>query len=274
MTYKTIAVHTEAGAANRVKLALDLARRHDATLIGVAAGMWRPPVALIGPDLGGFSADIIESGREQVEVELKSAAGEFRRLTECKDVKTEWRSVADFPHTALCDAANAADLIVLGPLEPYTVGAEYRSANLGDVLIGAGRPLLVVPEGVSQLKAQNIVVAWKNTREARRAIADALPFMVQASSVVLVQVRERGEESETISDAKAFLARHGVNVRSEIRDLKASTVEDELVQYARGIDADLIVAGAYGRSRLREWVFGGVTRGLAAQRSIVCLLSH
>jgi nucleotide-binding universal stress UspA family protein len=267
-------VHVEAGAESRVKLALQLANSHQATLIGVAAGMWPPPVVVMGPDVGVVSAEMIEAGREQVETELNIAAALFQKLTECKGVKTEWRAVVDFPHAVLCSAANAADLVVVGPLDPYTLGSEYSSVNPGDVLIGAGRPVLVVPKSVSEIRARKVVAAWKNTREARRALADALPFLTRAESVVLTQVRERNGVDESLSDAQAFLSRHGVKVSADVREMKASTVDEELVQCATAVDADLIVAGAYGRSRLREWVFGGVTRGLLSQRSIACQLSH
>ncbi len=273
MAYSVIAVHVEAGAGERVKAALQLAKSCDAVLIGVAAGMWQPPVVVMGPDVGVVSADMIEAGREQVEADLKVASSLFQKLTEGKGVRTEWRPAIEFPHEALCNAANAADLIVVGPLDPYSVGAEYRSVNPGDVLIGAGRPLLVVPESIGEIKAQKIVAAWKNTREARRALADALPLLSKAESVLLTEVKERNGD-DSLSDACSFLARHGVKVSAESREMKAPSVDEELVQCARAFGADLIVAGAYGRSRLREWIFGGVTRGLLVQRAIACQFSH
>jgi nucleotide-binding universal stress UspA family protein len=273
MTYSVIAVHVDAGAEKRVKAALQLAKSCDATLIGVVAGMWQPPVVVMGPDIGVVSADLIEAGREQVEADLKVASSLFQRLIEGKGVKTEWRSAVEFPHEALCNAANAADLIVVGSLDPYSVGAEYRSVNPGDVLIGAGRPVLVVPEGIGEIKAQKIVAAWKNTREARRALVDAQPLLAKAESVLLTEVRERNGDN-SLSDASSFLARHGVKVNADSREMKAPTVDEELVQRARIFGADLIVAGAYGRSRLREWIFGGVTRGLLVQRAIACQFSH
>jgi nucleotide-binding universal stress UspA family protein len=272
MTYSVIAVHVEAGADQRVKAALQLAKSYDATLIGVAAGMWQPPVVVMGPDVG-VSAEMIEAGREQVEADLVAAASLFEKLTECKGVKTEWRSAVEFPHATLCNAANAADLVVVGPLDPYSIGAEYRLVNPGDVLIGAGRPVLVVPESIGEIKARKIVAAWKNTREARRALADAMPLLVKAESVLLTEVRERNGD-HSLSDASSFLARHGVKVSADSREMKAPTVDEELMQCASAFGADLIVAGAYGRSRLREWIFGGVTRGLLVQRTIACQFSH
>lgn len=274
MTYKTLVVHVDNAAEDRVMLAADLARRHDAMLIGVAAGMWQPAIALIGPNIGAMTSEIIEAGRQQVEADLKAAASLFEKLTSQKGIDTEWRSLLDFPSNALKSAAGAADLVIVGPKEGYTLGSEYRSVDPGDVLMSAGRPLLIAPDGAGGLKAHSIVAAWKNTREARRALGDAVPVMARAESVVLLQVREEGGETESIRDAESFLRRHGVVVSTEIRALKEPTVADELRQCARDVEADLIVAGGYGRSRLHEWVFGGVTRGLLTGGSIACMLSH
>jgi nucleotide-binding universal stress UspA family protein len=267
-------VHVDADADTRLNVAVGLAQRHDAMLIGIAAGMWQLPIALAAPDLGGMSAEFIEASREQLHADLQRAGARFSGATERTGLKTDWRAVEDFPHAAICTAANAADLIVVGSLDPYELGSEYRSLNPGDVLMGAGRPLLVIPETIGELKARNIVAAWKNTREARRALADALPLLVGAESVALAHVKEESDDADTIKDAKSFLSRHGIEARVEIRELKASDVQDELLRFAEACGADLIVSGAYGRSQLREWVFGGVTRGLLKQQSVACQLSH
>jgi len=274
LAYEAIVVHVEPGAENRVRLAADLARQQGSLLIGVGAGMWQLPMALVGAEFGGVSADVIEANRLQVEAGLATAEKIFRDLTAPTGVPIEWRSRIDFPSAALVSAGNAADLIIVGPLDRYTIGSEYHSVSPGDVLMGAGRPLLIASDDTSELNAQRIVVGWKSTREARRALADALPLMERAETVLLVQVREPGGEVETISDAESFLSRHGVKASAAIRDLKCPSVEDELVQCAVEAHADLIVAGAYGRSRIREWILGGVTRGLLTQHSITCQLSH
>lgn len=272
--YKTIIVHVEATATDRVTIAADLAGRHDAKLVGLAAGMWSANVALLEPDVGAMSSEIIEAGRDQIERDLNAAETLFRELTIGKGVKTDWHSVLDFPRLALVNAANTADLIVIGSRNPYRFDSEYHAVNPGDVLMSAGRPLLIIPDGIGELKARNIVVAWKNTREARRALADALPVMGLAESVVLLQVKDQDDETDSIFDAQEYLRRHGISVRSEIREFRMMAVEDELLECARGADADLIIAGGYGRSRFSEWIFGGVTRELLAQKSTACQLSH
>src|SRR5262249_54286773 len=162
----------ETFAEARTKLAFDLARRHDALLIGLAATMWTTPGVYAAPEMIPITADMIEEQRERVQQELKDASALFQRLTSEAAVRTDWRSLEGIPYGALSSAANAADL-----------------------LIGSGRPVLAVPDKIEKLEAKNITVAWKNTREARRAVADALPLLSAAESVTLLQVKESGAET-------------------------------------------------------------------------------
>ena len=273
MSYKAILVHVETNAEARTKLAFDLARRHDALLIGLAAAMWTTPAAYASPEMIPITAEVIEEGRERVQRELKGAAAQFHMLADEIAVRTDWRSLEGFPYGALCNAANAADLVVTGSLGSSRDGGDIRGVNPGDLLVGSGRPILVVPEKIEKLEAKNIIVAWKNTREARRAIADALPLLSSADSVVLTQIKEPGCETESINDAQQFLSCH--RVRSSIRIVEPGLEpETDLIRLAKESTSDLIVAGAYGTSRLREWAFGGVTRGLLTQTSVACQLSH
>jgi nucleotide-binding universal stress UspA family protein len=121
-----------------------------------------------------------------------------------------------------------------------------------------------------------VLVAWKDTREARRAALDSLPLIKQAEEVTLVQIVERGDHKPSIqaslSDVAAWLARHGVETVTTMP--VASGKPDQLGSVASDIGADLIVAGAYGHSRLREWVWGGVTRDLLTRTKLCSLLSH
>jgi nucleotide-binding universal stress UspA family protein len=121
------------------------------------------------------------------------------------------------------------------------------------------------------------VVAWKDTRESRRAIRDALPFLRLAESVFLVEVAAWGADANALprlKDVGRFLAQH------EIRNVTERVLPDEpiaadvLLRFAQEQSADLIVSGAYGHSRLGEWIFGGVTRELLSRSPVCCLFSH
>jgi nucleotide-binding universal stress UspA family protein len=143
----------------------------------------------------------------------------------------------------------------------------------------AGRPVLVVPPSVSALEGRRALVAWKDTREARRAVADALPLLAHAEEVLVVEAvsgdaEERDQALRRAGDVAGLLARHGATARGEALEVRGRTVADELLLAAERHGADLVVAGGYGHARLREWAFGGVTRDLLARCPMCCLLSH
>jgi nucleotide-binding universal stress UspA family protein len=119
-------------------------------------------------------------------------------------------------------------------------------------------------------------VAWKNTREARRALADALPFLMRASQVTVAVISGESEEVEHIGlqEVSERLGRHGVKVKTLVAPKGCGTVTDAIERVAGEVSADLIVVGAYGHSRLQEWVLGGVTEDLLAASSRCVLFSH
>ena len=139
------------------------------------------------------------------------------------------------------------------------------------------RPVLEVPEGVRSLSAGKIAVAWKDAREARRAVYDALPLLQSAQAVVLTEILEEGEDAraaDRLKDVANYLSRHRVDmITQQVRPADV-TASDSLIRFVQDENIDLLVAGAYGHSRLGEWAFGGVTRGLLAESPVCCLLSH
>jgi nucleotide-binding universal stress UspA family protein len=144
-------------------------------------------------------------------------------------------------------------------------------------VLRAGRPVLLVPDTVAALPLRRVVVAWKDTRESRRAMRDALPFLQQAKEVLLVEVGENESESQAkknLADVGAYLVRHRVIVAAEVWRRPRRPVATELLDVVEKEKADLIVAGGYGHSRLGEWIFGGVTRELLTASPVCCLLSH
>ena len=122
--------------------------------------------------------------------------------------------------------------------------------------------------------AKTVLVAWKDTREARRAIADALPFLAKANEVVVATIdAERGESiRDSLADVAVFLEYHGIKARTEL--IAGEADGDRLIGFARSIHADLIVSGAYGHSRLREMILGGATRDVLSAAGIPVLMAH
>jgi nucleotide-binding universal stress UspA family protein len=137
--------------------------------------------------------------------------------------------------------------------------------------------VLLVPEKVDSLRAENIVVGWKETREARRAVQDALPFLQEATRVTIVEVCGPGEEATAqshLDDVAKYLSRHRIGGGPRVILQQEGSGAAQLIQLAADEKADLLVTGAYGHSRLGEWIFGGMTRDLLARSPICCLMSH
>src|SRR5262249_42115779 len=127
------------------------------------------------------------------------------------------------------------------------------------------------------LPLRRVVVAWKDTRECRRAVRDALPFLQQAKEGLLVEIREDDSQSQAkknLADVSAYLVREQVVVAAAVLCRPPRPVAAELLHVVKEEKADLIVAGGYGHSRLGEWIFGGVTRELLSASPVCCLLSH
>lgn len=269
MTYKAILVQAEGGphCEARLSCAIDLAERFGAHLIGLGAETV-PPGAMADP-FGAWTGAILQ----QIEADLVAAQGQFK--TRVGTRPHSWRVSRDLPARALGDAARAADLIVTDSASRSR--APYFSADLGDLVLTAGRPVLIAPPGRDRLKASRVVVAWKDSREARRAVADALPFLAAAEDVLVVEVSpadRRDEAAVRVEAVAGHLVRHGVKARSGVVDAADDDAGTLLLGQAARLDADLIVAGGYGRTRLGEWVFGGVTQTLLDQDACFVLLSH
>jgi nucleotide-binding universal stress UspA family protein len=153
----------------------------------------------------------------------------------------------------------------------------YYALDPGVTILRAGRPVLLVPDDVDTLPARRVVVAWKDGRESRRAVQDALPFLCDASEVMIVEVCEYGRElqgQKSAEDVAGYLRRHKVTMGAMAYLHTDRSVAGEILRFAKEEGADLIVAGGYGRSRLGEWMFGGVTRDLLTGSPMCCLFSH
>ena len=268
-------VHLELGRSNAglLQIAGDLAERFRADVIGIAACQ---PMQIVYGD-GFISGDIYEQDRQEVEKEMKSAEAEFRSALQTRAATLEWRSTVMF--TLLSDylarEARSADLVITG-IASGDLFDSSRSVNTGDLVMRAGRPVLVVPSAASKVKLDRVVVGWKDTREARRAVSDALPLLKGASHVAVVEIaveEELAAARTQIEDVAGWLNRHGIKAECLT---SPSTGDDATALYAVAQDqgADVIVAGAYGHSRLREWALGGVTRDLLLRANWCSLLSH
>jgi nucleotide-binding universal stress UspA family protein len=276
MTYKTLLVHLKLAHSNKdlLRVASDLSDKFEAKVIGIAACQ---PAAVVSPD--GYDAGaFIALDRDEINREIKVAETEFRAAFADRSTIIEWQgamileSVADY----VGRACRSADLVITSGLS-LNPRDSARPEKPGDIVMQAGRPVLVVPRTANALKLDQVVVAWKNTRESRRAVADALPLLNHATSVTVLELAHKDEEARVtaqLTDLCAWLKTHGVTAEPKF---VPSGKGDDAYQLDTAIEAlgtDVVVAGAYGHSRLREWALGGVTRDLLFQANYSTLLSH
>jgi nucleotide-binding universal stress UspA family protein len=262
----------EAPAAPRLKFGWELARRFEADMIAFAAAQ----ANLIVPmgDNGIAAAEVMRHQVEDIEAKLKSLQKEFQTVTD-DDPRASWRGQIGDPTALLALNARAADVVVVGGGSPAP--SHYRgTVSPGELILSAGRPILVAAENLSAIRPEAVVVAWKDTREARRAVADAMPFLTQAQNVLVVAVDDVDPRAarESVADVVRFLMKHRVKARSEVMEVGGSQAADAVAQLAFESGANLVVAGGYGHSRLREWAFGGVTRSLLSDGSVHRLFSN
>ena len=272
MSYAALMVHVGAGRIDgrRVRLAVDLAERFRALLIGIAGRSYLPPFLAEHP-----AVDAEANNGEQEMMDLLAEMGKKFR-TSTKQVKNvEWRGIPDDANSLVPREARAADLVIIG--RKQDARDLYYSLDPGITILRAGRPVLLVPDEIDSLEARRIVVAWKDTREARRAVRDTLPFLNRAKEVMIVTVCEHGSEAQAkknIDDVESYLLRHKVIVGAKVFLHTTQSIATELLRVAKDERADLIVAGGYGHSRLGEWALGGVTRELLSESPLCCLFSH
>ena len=259
------------GAADRIRVAAGLASRFNSLLVGVAGWPLRKQGAAGYPTTDMPTFD--EPPPEEVSRQLDRLEQIFRQLAESIAPHVEWRGSFHFPREVIVQEARALDLVILG--RELLSGDIYHTYDPGTIILAAGRPVLVI-HGIDRLNVRRVLIAWKDTREARRAIHDALPLLKIAESVdiAVAHPEQASGVDRQLADVSQYLLRHGVAVGNQIATVADQEAGPILLQLAQEYHADLIVSGAYGRTRLSEWVFGGVTRHLLTMSTIPCLFSN
>jgi nucleotide-binding universal stress UspA family protein len=274
MSFATLIVHLEiaAEADAQVRLAANLAERFASTLIGVSASVLPPYPA---ENWYYATPEFYTKEHRDTLAALKQAEASFRSAVGQGGVRVEWRSSFDIPESYVAAEARSADLVIVG--QSGDRDDICRSLDPGTAILKTGRPVLVVPPGVDTLKGERILIGWKECREARRAVQDALPLLRAAKSVTILEVCDEGAEGaarQHVDDVAQYLSRHRITAGTVLGTAAAGPVAGQLVNFARADGADLIVSGGYGHSRLGEWIFGGVTRGLLKSSPVCCFFSN
>jgi nucleotide-binding universal stress UspA family protein len=275
MNYKTVMVGLAPDRPNDacLRVAGDIAERFGARIIGVAASDLRPPMYFAD---GDFAQKLLDEEAAAIERRLSELEAEFRTSVERRATSVEWRSARTLPVPYLLQQARAADIIVIGA-RPEALVDPSAAPDPSDLVMQAGRPLIVVPRTVEWLDLRSVLVAWKDVREARRAVFDALPILAAAKEVTIAEIPEQdGRRADALShvgDVAAWLRGHGIAANTVVPE-KAGGVTGQLENIAAHVGAGAVIAGAYGHSRFREWVLSGVTRHLATESRRCAFLSR
>lgn len=276
MTYKTIVavLQDEAGAPAMLDVAAGLASRFQAHLIGVHAEPLPMPIA----SPMGFPDATMIGASEEINRAREERLGElFATRLGREDLSYEWRSLRSFSGDSVLSALESArcgDIVIAG-----RGGGEGGSPDIDTLIQGAGRPVLLVPkQRGAGTDVKRVVVAWNGSREAARAVFDALPFIIAAEETTLLAIDPPGGDGETGplpgTEIAATLARHGAKVSIQTAASGDWSRAQVMERTVRDKGADLLVLGAFSHSRLREMIFGGTTRTIIENPPCLTLMAR
>ena len=255
--------------------AISVAATFDAHLAAISFDY--APVLPPMDTVSALPSDILDAEREANRKAASDAIARFEEAARLASVSAESRLVeasGSGATKALGAIARSFDLSVVGQAETKSMRDDLM---IEGALFDSGRPVLVVPYiQRAGLKLDRVMVCWDGSRNAARAINDAMPFLSRTKAVDVVTISAGKDRSGEIKgvDIAQHLARHGLNV--ELRRINAGDVDvaNVILSDAADRDADLIVMGGYGHSRLREFVLGGATRGILSSMTVPTLMSH
>lgn len=251
-----VSVDPSESGRERMRFAIRLAARFGARLTGYYTG---PTVGLLP---GGPAFEVV-----------KELHGQFGDQAAAAGIAGTWQVSGEPLIDDLLASIRVQDLAILGLGPPTGSEADLQGFRIEQVVIAAGRPVLGIPvSALPEVFPERVLVAWDGSREASRALHDALPLIVAAKTVTVVSLGKRG--SELAQRAIDHLAHHGIDAVFDGRTLDYDVVGDEILQRAALLDADLLVAGAYGHPRFMERVLGGVTDRFGRQMLTSVLMSH
>lgn len=279
MTYKSILVHfdTTPQAGARLELALSIAQSCGAHLIG----LYLPELA----QLPGFvGVEIPPSLLDQLHREKlrrrNEATNSFDRAVSGSGLTSyEWRAPTGFPTDTAINEARYGDLVIIGQRNPEESNPFLPEGFEASLLIGTGGPVLMTPYTSKHVKvAESALVAWNGSREAARAVKDALPLLTRARTVTVMTIGPRPADGESAdasaADVARFLSRHGIHAETVFDADIAIDAGEWILSRASDLGTELIVMGAYGHTRLRELILGGVTKTLLNEMTVPVLMSH
>jgi nucleotide-binding universal stress UspA family protein len=274
---KDILVHVDAlpAASRRLDLALMLAERTEAHIVGLYVDSFEQ--MLLYSDVYAV-ASLLDIVAEEAARTAEAARARFDQAVAGRAVTTEWRAVKGLTDRKIAEHARYADLTVLGQNDPDNLASGSAARAAEHVPLISGKPCLIVPHADGPVGfGENILIAWNGSREALRAVHDALPLLKSASKVVIFSFSSRKDaglrgSAEMLAD---HLSRHEVDsLISDWTNTGDMSAVEALFASLDTQDSDLLVAGAFGHSRTFEALFGGVSLELLRQPTLPILMSH
>ncbi|WP_028213049.1 universal stress protein [Paraburkholderia mimosarum] len=280
MPYKTLLAYLDPSdrAQARLGFSLDLAREFDAHLAGLYT-TFMPEVHEYFSIAG--CAHYYDDWSDARRGQRDSAEEAFRHALRGAGLGGEWIAFDDYAEQPMIRRSRHADLLIAGQPGPDDDSRALRKRFLEGVVLTSGRPVLVLPyAGALRPPGESVAIAWDGSREAARAVHDAMPFLERAGRVTVLRVRGSGAQPPAAPSAQGsgielMLARHAVNVDfAQAMSDTDETAGDALLSWIATSGCDFVVAGAYGHSQWKEQWLGGVTRDLLESATVPVLLSH
>ena len=277
MTWSSLIVYVDDEPDNtqRIEQAVDLAKAHGAHLIGVSACAPETPVA-DAYGAGILMGEVLTAQHERAESALKGAEQRFRDIATRAGVSCEWRADVGDPTGLLVKHARAADVLIVGRDAANASG--WRAPIPSDLAMRAGRSILIAPPNPARpVAGAPVLLAWTDSRESRLAAVAAIPLLREAESVRVLELCDPedvdGARLRT-ADVAAWLRRHDVKAEADARAHDDRSAGRRLLDCAAEMEAGVIVSGAWGHARMRQWIFGGVTQTLMTESPVALLLAH
>ncbi|MFZ0486777.1 MAG: universal stress protein [Arenicellales bacterium] len=274
MSYKDLLVVMDASnsSLHAARCTANLAVEHEAHV----TALYLEHNPLLGFADTQLPPDLLRTHQENLAHLEEAARTDFEESCRAAGVGAEWRSLPAAQLSTVMLSARYTDLVAMSAVVS-SAGALVAHRYADSVVMAAGRPVLLFPESCRWDKGfRQVMVAWEGSREATRAVHDAMPLLEKARKVVIMEVADKDDLDgrDPAPDIARHLARHGVLTESAHAVNSGAGVAEQLLSASVDCGADLLVAGAYGHSRLREYAIGGVTRHLLTHLTIPMLLSH
>ena len=268
-----VQIDSTLASKTRLEAAIQLSSKLDGTHVMGVHALKTPEAILHGAPhgvIGYFPEEVIENQRENIKKQALELKNYFETNLSKIDTSHEWRQLEGREVDIIAFHARFTDLTIISQVKGrFADELEFS----GSLLMESSLPILAIPEKkIPEDMTKNILIAWDGSAEASRAVQGAMPFLKMAKKVILLSVGLPDEGNIPQEDIAAHLQRHDVSCNKRVVD--SPFPEDVIMSTAKEENVGLIIAGAWGHSRIREMIFGGVTKSLFSNQKIPVLLSH